>query len=208
MPAETEPGEKKTGRKLTPAQWALAVEKWELGAVRLADLSAEFGISETALSLGLKSRGATKGRRAAEHARSVSEAVSEAVRETAVKDALDGAELRKKRINDTKKEHYEWSAALSKLAMSRVLKAQKDGTPLSDAEGDLKAIRNAMEIIARGRQERWEILDVPSDIDMAELPELVIRDLTDNEVDELRRQDEGDGLDVDVDLSDVPEVDL
>jgi hypothetical protein len=186
---ETETPDKESHR-LTEAQWVEVVDLWERGEVRLDDLSARFGISAPALSKGLKRRGAVKGKRAGETAK----AVSEALKDAAVEEALSGAELRAKRIAETRDQSYTWVEGIQKMTMQVLVEAKRDHKPFSVVAGDLKALRTAMNTIAMGRQERWAILDMENEVDDQTLPELVIRDLTENEIEALRQQDDEDAL--------------
>src|SRR4051812_21461934 len=97
VPAEVEVDEK-TGKFLTPAQWAEIVALWELGEVTLDELSSRFEISPGGISKGLKKRGATKGSRAKEIADRVTKTVLKAHED----EALSAAEERQRKINETK----------------------------------------------------------------------------------------------------------
>lgn len=189
MTEPTEKTEEKDTRKLTEAEWVEIVELWELGEVKLEDLSERFGISAPAISKGLKKRGAVKGSKAAAKAA----AVAAAVVASEIEEAVDTAAERRKRVEETKKQHYEWTTMLAKMAMATIAEAKRAGKPLSAVAGDLKALQSATNIVARARDERYTILDMHNEVDEKGLPDLVIRDLTDDEIEDLRSRDD-DGL--------------
>jgi hypothetical protein len=194
-----EDADETTGKVLTPAEWAEVVTLWELGKVTLVDLSAKFGISPAGLSKGLKKRGAVKGSRAKE----VGDAMAKAVLKVTEEDALTAAEERQAKINETRKSHYDYAKMLASQIMGRLAKAQKDERPFESEMNNIKTLRIAAQGLATIRQERFAILDADKAVDQDELPELVIRDLTEDEITKLRNVDtEDDGLELPAELSD------
>ena len=184
---ETE--EKKTdeGRRLTPAQWEEIKTLWELGEVTLADLSARFGISNSALSQGLKRRGATRASRARE--------VASAIAEKAITSAAESSfgATKHQRIEETKRQHYEWSMFVAKAGMSRLAAAQKDGRPFSTEHANLKALRLTSAILKDTLDQRYQILDVQNEIEDGALPVLEIVGMDEERIHQIREaQDLGD----------------
>lgn len=64
MPAEKIP--RAQARRLTPVEWAVAVEQYELGYANCSSLAVAFGISRQAMMKGLRKRGAVKAARVPE----------------------------------------------------------------------------------------------------------------------------------------------
>jgi hypothetical protein len=178
--------DEKTGRTLTPAEWAEAVTLWELGTMKLRELAAKFRISEAGMSKGLTKRGATKGSRAKEVAATVAKTVLKAAED----EALTAAEERQRKINETKAQHYEWSKMLGQQIMARLAAAQKDGRAFETEIVNIKTLRIAVAGLGQIRQERYAILDADRQIDEDELPTLVIQDLSEAEIERLRSADE------------------
>lgn len=176
--------------RLTPAQWAEAVALWELGQVTLRDLSAKFGISEPSLSAGLKKRGAVKGSRAHE----IGKAAADAAAKAAITEAEDQAEKRKRRIVETKERHYEYADSLAKLIMKEIVDTVRAGKPVGVSLKSIQALRLAAAGLKDIRAERYAILDVDAEIDQDQLPELTIRELTQDEVEKMRSADDADIL--------------
>lgn len=192
---ETEKG----ARHLTSAEWAEIVVTWELGQTTGEALAARFGITPAGLAKGLKSRGAKKGARAHEVTKKVEAAVVNKTIETTVQSAESVIEERKRQIAETKRFHHEGAAFLSRAALKTVADAIKPGaTGLASVQGDLKALRVAMATLAQGQRERLLALDADKLVDAFELPSLTIRDLTEEEITNLKStqvQDDGDLLD-------------
>lgn len=202
---EIEPG----GRRLTPAEWAEACELWNMAEVAtFAELAARYGISATGLSKGLKKRGATHGSKKKALEEAAAKAALEATRAATAKTTAAAiveeatfASLRKGRIEETKTQHYDWITMIGKLTMAELVKAQRAGEAFANVGGNLKALRNAAAIITMVRDERYTLLEAYDEVDEKSLPELVIRDLTENELETLRaRNDDDDGLVIETDV--------
>ena len=169
--------------RLTPKQWAEAETLWELGDVALADLAKKFGITEQAVSQHMKKKGVQRGKRAAEHAKKVSDEVA--------RQALEDAAVAAARIRETKEEHYKMAAGVAKLTWSEVLTAKQNNVPLATITNNLKALEVANNILARSRAERYAVLGLDKDHEPEDdkLPVLEIAELTQDEIEELRDRD-------------------
>jgi hypothetical protein len=184
--ATGKPEEKAKPRRLTPKQWAVAEAMWENGEATLDDLAKRFGISNPGIHNHMKRAGIRRGAKAEAHKRKVAEAVTKA--------AVDDATVIAARIRETKEEHYKMAAGLAKLAWSEILKAKQDNLPVAVAMGNLKALDAAMTVMTKARSERWAVLglDRSDYVDEDALPELLISELTADQIDELRNRKFGD----------------
>ncbi|CAO3459740.1 hypothetical protein [Azospirillum argentinense] len=191
---EIEEGEEKGSKRLSESEWAAASELYELGDTTLEELSAKFGVSTVALSKGLRRRGVKKGAKAGEVAKAVAAATAAAATAAKVEEVLDAAAQRKRRIDETKKDHYTWSTMIGRLTMAELARAQAAKEPFSSVAANIKALRHAHATITQVREERYSILDAAGEVDEKELPELPIRELTDLEIEELRSRDPEDDL--------------
>jgi hypothetical protein len=180
-PATAEEG-KKT-KRLTPKQWAEAEALWASGEVTLGQLASKFGIAEQSIHRHMRQKGIEKGADAAKHKKKVAEAVTAA--------AVDDATILAGRIRETKEEHYKMSAAIAKLAWQEILTAKQNGSPVAVAMNNLKALDNAMNVMTKARIERWAVLglDRADYVDEDGLPELLISELTADQIQELRDRD-------------------
>ena len=180
------PTESVKARRLTPKQWGMCEALWESGEATLEDLSKKFGISGPGIHNHMKRRGIKRGAKAEKHKQRVAEAVTKA--------AVDDAAIVAARIRETKEEHYKMASGLAKLAWAEILKAKQDNMPVATALPNLKALDSAMTVMTKARMERWAVLglDRADYVDEDGLPELLISELTADQVEELRNRKFGD----------------
>ena len=178
-----------------PKQWAEMEALWELGEITRDEIAKKLDVSPTAVTMHMKKVGVVRGSKAEEHRRKITQSTTEA--------AISDATVYAQRIKETKDAHYQMSQALAGMAFREILNAQKDGSPLSVATSNLKALDAAVTVIAKARQERWAVLglDRPDAVDTNELPSLVIEELTADQIEELRNRDFNS-------FEDLPEADL
>ncbi|MDR9847029.1 hypothetical protein [Herbaspirillum huttiense] len=170
-------------RVMTPKQWAEAEALWESGEVRYEDLVAKFGSSVSTFERHFKKKGVVKGAKAA--------ATKKRVEEQLAKAAVDEATVTAVRIKETKEQHYTMAQGLARLAWNEILEARQSKAPYATRLNNLKAIDAAMAVIKKAREERYSVLglDRPDAVDPDELPELVIAELTEEQIKELRDRD-------------------
>lgn len=172
------------GRQMKPKEWAEAEALWESGNVTLAELSKRFGKVEETFSRYFASHGIKKGSKQAQ--------TSEMVKEEVVKSMVDDAKVLSTRIRETKEEHYKMTSAITKLVMNEVLSAKNSGMPYEAKGNNIKALKDAMSVIKMAREERWAILglDDPDSINEDELPELMISEMTAQQIADMHRKQE------------------
>ncbi len=183
MASEADPVTKAKVKVLTPKQWAEAEALWESGQVIYEDLVTKFGRSRSTFERHFKKRGLVKGAKAA--------ATKKKVEEVLEKTAIDEATVIAARIKETKEQHYTMAQGLAKLTWAEILQTKKDGAPVAVALNNLKALDAAMNVLKKAREERWAVLglDRPDAVDPDELPELVISELSAEQIKELRDRD-------------------
>ena len=183
-------------RYLTPKQWAEAEALWESGNVTLDDLVKKFGRARSTFERHFSKHKVTRGAKAA--------ATKKRVEEVIVKAAVDDAMILAARVRETKEDHYKMSSGIGKLIWREILNAEKAGAPLATALNNIKALKEAATGLKAVREERWAVLglDRPDAVDPDELPELVISELTADQVQELRDRDHTE-LEVDADIKDI-----
>lgn len=182
--AETkEEGAKSSKRRLTKVQWMQAEALWASGGATLADLAAKFGVSEQGISKHMKKAGV-------EHGSKMPKAKAK-VEDQLAKQAAEEAALLAARIKETKDEHYKMASGLAKLIWAEVLKAKQDGLPMSAIANNLKALDIALSGLSKARLERWVVLGLDRDDTLGDegLPELLISELTAEQIKELRDRD-------------------
>jgi hypothetical protein len=180
----TKTAAKPKARILTAKQWREAEAMWESGDFIYDDLVKKFGKSVSTFERHFKKNGIVKGAKAAATKKKVEEKLAAA--------AVDEAAVMAVRIRETKEEHYKMASALAKLTWNEILKTKQDGVPVAVALNNIKTLHAAMDVLHKARIERWAVLglDRPDAVDPDELPELVIAELTDEQIKELRDRDD------------------
>lgn len=194
------PGSKTKGR-LSDKAWAEATTLWKQGVVTLDELAAKYDRHPQSFAQYFRRRGIKKGQDKDKIAKKVEAAVE--------KQELNDAQMIAARIRETKEEHYKMAAGLAKLTWAEILKAKQDGVPVGTAINNLKALESAMNVLKKAREERYSVLglDRPDAVDENDVPELVISELTADQIEALRQRSfrEMEQLEVAGEIEDVPE---
>lgn len=178
------PSTAKTVKRLTPRQWAEIEALWESGETTLEQLATKFGRDKSSIQRYLTKHKIIKGSNVAENKAAIKEAVTASI--------VDDATILASRIRETNEEHYKMSSAMAKLAWSEILTAKKDNKAFSTIKDNLKSLDLAMNVLSKARIERYAVLglDKSDFVDEDGLPELVISELTADQVEELRNRDD------------------
>lgn len=192
----TEKPKKGNRGRLSERDWAQATALWKSGEVTLEELAQRFDRHPQSFVKYFGRRGIKKGSDREKTMKKVESAVE--------KQALNDAAMIAARIKETKEEHYKMASGLAKLTWAEILKAKQDGVPVGTAINNLKALDTAMTVLKKAREERYSVLglDRPDAIDENDVPELVISELTADQIEALRARsfrelDELDALPVD-----------
>lgn len=200
-PAKKKAPAKKPIRRLTVTQRAEAIALWQAGEITLEGLSKKFGKSRQAFLRLFDKEGVKKGSKSAETAKRVTEAVEAGM--------VDSAAETAKRIRDTKEEHYKMSSTLAKLTWKIIVDAQASGSALGTKLNDMKALQMASNVLKTVREERYAVLGLNEKVhdDDTPLPDLVIRELTAEQIAIMQETPEGDpDGDFDLEMPDMAMV--
>ena len=160
--------------RLTPKQWAELEALYASGELNLGQLARKAGKAFKTVKDHMVKHGIKHGS-AVEHKKAIAQAVTNA--------SIEDATVLASRIRETKEEHYKMASGLAKLTWAEILKTKQDGNPLSMALGNLKSLDAAMTILKKAREERYAVLGLDGDfVDENEVPELVISELTADQV--------------------------
>lgn len=175
--------------RTTEKQWIEAETLFINGEMGLAAISRHLDVTHQSVYNHMKRRGITKGSRSAARTAEIIKAV-EAV-------AITDVSIMAARIKETKEDHYKMASGLAKLTWAEVLKTKQDGVPVSAAMPNLRALDAAMGVLKKAREERWSILGLDKDtyVDEDSLPELVISELTADQVQALQSRSNDFGVD-------------
>jgi hypothetical protein len=124
-----------------------------------------------------------RGSKASETRKKVAEEIAKAhVEDTAILVA---------RIRETKEEHYKMVSGLGKLTWQEIVNAKTSGVPFAASLPNLKALETAINNIKKVREEKWSLLGLDKE-DVSEdegLPDLIVSELTADQVEQLRSRD-------------------
>ena len=171
---------KRRYKRLTAEEWAKARAAWATGAITADELARSCGCSVRAIQLHMAKHEVAKGSAAA--------ALASAAEARLLADALPSEADLATRIRQTREGIYIDASTIQELVMSNVRLAQDPTTALG-AVAALRALDLAATAIGRTQRLRWAALGLDRDSPVSdELPELVIRELTADELTELRER--------------------
>jgi hypothetical protein len=147
METENEKDES-TSKRLKESEWIVVCSLWEMGEVTLKDLSAKFGVSEAALSQGLKRRGIKRGAKAHLANKEVEHKIKEE-REKLVEE-----------IFLFKKKFLRYGDFLMTLTMNEITEAKKAGDKIASKKPELDAIFAATKVYKTIRNDMFHLYDL------------------------------------------------
>lgn len=170
------------GKMLSTTEKAQAIALWRAGAVTLDELASKFHRSRETFIRLFNKEGVTKGEARVEHEKKVSEAVEAA--------ALTDAVVIANRIRDTKDQHYKMAQMIAVNTFRLIQTAITEKRPIASITSDVKAYKIAAETIKIAREERFAVLGLNDDKreDQTEMPDLVIKELTAEEIKQMHKQ--------------------
>ena len=184
--------------RFSPNEWLEIVSLAENGA-SIQKIAETFKCHPSVIYRGLKKKGVQLG----SNAQKASEEVARLERETLIS-----------RIKETKDNNYKWVSALQARVVQTVIKAEKEGKPIGMVKDDIKALKDAIDAVGSGQKTIWNILNIDkenADLDRV-LPELPIRELTEQEVEQIRDRQAMEAMEMDIlggdldeDEDDLPE---
>jgi hypothetical protein len=179
---------------LTISQKAEAVAMWREGKSTLADLSKRFKRRPETFSRMFKRMGITKGDDTAKIA-----AAAARVSAKVEAHALSEVEENLQKLSAVRKSHITMSENLAKIAWHEIVRARQAGIELGRLRDTMQVLKLAGEVIGGSRKELFEILDweeLRKKNELSDLPDLVVRELTQDEVGQLKDAvDEFDAMD-------------
>lgn len=180
--------------RLTPRQRAEAAALWVAGSVTLADLSAKYGKRQEAFSRLFKRMGIEKGSGIEETATTAAATAVAAAVEEATKNEVDEV---LKRIRAVKERHYGMSQMLAQMAFQDIQRTRTSGGDVGDLRKTMAVYKMAADVLSITRKEAYDLLNVPkheATEELDDLPDLTVRELTQEEVGQLRDAPQADDM--------------
>lgn len=172
----------RAGTRLSTTEKAEAIALWRAGAVTLDELAAQFHRDRSTFARLFNGEGIAKGEGREEHERKVTEAV-----ETTL---LADASVTAQRIRETKEEHYRMAKAIAHTTYRIIATAAKNNESIGNKLQDLKAMKTAAETLNITLDQRYKVLGLNDEnkADDTPMPDLVVQELTAEEVKEMHQQ--------------------
>jgi len=190
MPTMTDSTTTRAYNRLSPAVWAEIRALWETGESTLDELAFRYSITTRALQSHFHKNDTKKGAKAMIIAAEVKEAV--------FADSFEDRETKIAKGRETRATDFANASKIESLIMVQVDEAQKDPTSAFRASAALKALSLAAQALERTSAMKWRSLGLDRDQDTDELPEIHIVNLTEDDIQELRRsQSAGDDSECD-----------
>jgi hypothetical protein len=192
---------KRKYQRLPPSTWAEICAEWEIGDVTLDELSDRFGVNTRTLQAHFSKHAVVKGSKAAQLASSVKEEL--------FKLELNGKDDLTRRARETREAAYKNAVTVETLIMAQLELAQKDPSQAFRAAGAVKLLSLAAAGLERLHSLKWSSLGLDRDAGISnDMPVLIFRDLSDQEIKAIQQGDTGSEDDVDEELvqNDAPDL--
>jgi hypothetical protein len=173
--------------RVDPDTWAACIADWRLGAATLPELADRTGLSTRAIQYRLEKEGATKGEAIAEESAKIERATLDALTD----DGLDRIELGR----SARRRTYELTTRLESAAAIIIDDIASDPASAARHSGSLRALAHGMALIERAWLTKAAALALKADSDEGEeLPVIHIVDLTEDDIDAMRQQQQSDDM--------------
>jgi hypothetical protein len=165
---------------------------WESGEYTASDIARVVKVDMAVVRRFIANHGIQKGA----SAQMLHQEVAEQVKKKAEEDAALFAE----RIRETKEEHYRMAVGIAKLTWQELSQCRSNEQQFSTINPNLKALESAMKVLSMSRMERYAVLGLDKE-DKSEdaMPELVLTELTADQIERLRNFQADDKITIDDD---------
>lgn len=195
VPLPKPKGGRPTGVKpsISPALGSEIDKAWAEGRfATMEELASHYEVPVAKLRERFKRNGIRKGQAIEEYNKRLQEELAQR--------AAEDAKVLADRIRETKEEHYKMATGISKLVWAEVLTAKQKSAPFATIKENLKSLAIAMKTLSDARVERFAVLglDKEDKDDDDTLPELLVSELTQEQIEEIRNRTAGDPDDTDL----------
>lgn len=171
-------------RSISPARWAEIEHAWTHGKfAELQDMVDHFGdVTKAQLQERFKTKKLRRGQAIDEY--------NQKLQQELQRQAEEDAKLLAERIRETREFHYKTATNIAVLAWAELTAAKKNGLAMSTTKPNVVALGEAMKVMKIAREERYAVLGLDreqEDEDQNEgLPELMVHEMTAEQVDQVR----------------------
>lgn len=170
-------------KRMTDAEFASATEKYELGTMGISDLADEYGISRQALSKRFKNAGVIRSSRKDEIAKATAKSEKDAAAKAAAT-AERFTDIRSEKIEETRIQGFsalKQARMLTQKILIDEMKKPTGGNP-EFIDGSLRAMGRYNKILVDNLDATLKLLKSDEHVDEEDLPQLIVEDLTDQEI--------------------------
>lgn len=174
--------EKISGKRLSLAQRKEVCDLYAAGKMKVTALADKYGVTKSAISQLLKKEGVTWASRIVEEAKAEVEA---ALKEKPPEKDPTFSEKRMARIEQTREESYNAVRLLRIKALRMLTEAERMGSPIATLKEAMNVLNKQVLLQINAGKFLLEVLDANQHTDERDLPNIVIRDLADEEIESL-----------------------
>lgn len=171
--------EKTSGKRLSADQRKQVCELYAAGKMKVTALAEKFGVTKSAISQLLKREGVVWASRVIEEAKAEVEAALKAP--PPEKDPTF-AEKRQARIEQTREESYNALRLLRIKQLRALSEAERLGAPIPTLKETMNVFKRIIDSQINASRYLLEVLEANQHIDEEDLPQITIRDLSDEEI--------------------------
>ncbi|MFP5300026.1 hypothetical protein R2R70_02270 [Cobetia sp. SIMBA_158] len=180
-------------KRMTPAQWTEARAMWASGEFTLEQISEKFAVTRETLSRRFKKDGVVKGQ----------SQVDKRVEEEIVQQVVSNQDKWAERAEHVRETYYKTAETIRNMNLKVIGDAMK-GPGAFSAQPDLKALGMLISNLEKLRVGQFAITGLDKELaEDDEIPELLVRSLTDSEIQSIRDAQSAPQEDDEIELGDV-----
>ncbi|MBL1258620.1 hypothetical protein [Methylocystis sp. Sn-Cys] len=169
-------------KRLSAAQWSEARALWEADAATLEELAARFGVTTRAIQRHFAKHGSKKGTRA--------KAIATEIEAAVLSEVFGDPEARLEKSRAMRASTFDTLTRIERTVMGLVASAEANPAEGYKVGAALRAMSMATATLERCFNIKSACLGIKGDETSDELPQIHIVDLTDDEINRMRRENE------------------
>lgn len=185
----------KTAKKrMSPSQWAEARAMWASGEFTLEQIAEKYGVARETLSRRFTKDGVKKGQ----------SQIDRKVEQELIEKAVQAADKWAERGEQARESFFKMNKMVVALTGKVLQDAIAGGKGLYTAQADLKALQMTSIILEKTRANQWAVVGLDKETDNDdEIPQLLVRTLTPDQVAELHRMQHQPMPDEEIEIGDA-----
>ena len=166
-------------KRLTEAERQEVCDLYAAGKMKVTQLAEKFGVTKSAISQLLKREGVIWASKVIEEVK----AETDAMVKTSAERPLAFADKRQLRIEQVREESFEIVRRLRVAAYRKMGEAERMGTPIPTLKETMNVFKRLIDMqIDASNHLLNDLLEANSHVNQEELPNIIIRDLTEEEI--------------------------